>query len=374
MSPPVSFLWLALNLLVAGVLSFSHRAEKFTPLNHPRDAKESYDYIVVGAGTAGLTVADRLTENKKTTVLVVEYGELGMIYGLSGLFCLLTYMTDDSPILSELQAWFRIQISQPQFFYNITSVPQPSLRNRTFPLLIGKLVGGSSAVNAMMAIRGSKQDYDQWGAFFGKSSSWTWKGMLPYFKKAVHFTPPVPALAPTIPHDAALWGTTSGVHAAWPSFQYPATLAQVDTWRDMAGVNFRPDSGTGLPGLYWYPTFMDPTTATRSYVRTGHYENVRRPNYHLLTGSKVNKILLQGTKAYGVRFASVANGIATSIRANKEVILAAGAIHTPQIMQLSGLGPERLLQSANISVAVDLPGVGQNFQDHLSLSANFTCK
>ena len=298
-----------------------------------------------------------------------------IIHGLPGLLHLLTHAIDNSPILSELQAWFRIQISQPQFFYNVTSVPQTSLQNRTFPLLIGKLVGGSSAVNAMMAIRGSKQDYDHWGDFFGKSSPWTWKGMLPYFRKAVHFIPPVPALAPTIPHDAALWGTTSGVHAAWPSFQYPATLAQVDTWRDMPGVSFRPDSGTGLPGLYWYPTFMDPTTATRSYARTGHYENVRRPNYHLLTGSKVNKILLQGTKAYGVRFTSVANGgVTTSIRANKEVILAAGAIHTPQIMQLSGLGPKQLLQSANISVAVDLPGVGQNFQDHLSLSANFTCK
>jgi choline dehydrogenase len=285
-------------------------------------------------------------------------------------------VVDDSPILSELQAWFRIQISEPRFFYNITSVPQTSLRNRTFPILIGKVVGGSSAVNAMMAIRGSKQDYDQWGAFFGKSSAWTWKGMLPYFKKAVHFTPPPPALASTIAHDAALWGNTSGVHAAWPSFQYPATFAQVDTWRDMPGVDYRPDSGTGLPGLYWYPTFMDPTTATRSYARTGHWENARRHNYHLLTGSKVNKILLQGTKAYGVRFISAADGAGTtaSIRANKEVILAAGALHTPQIMQLSGLGPRQLLASANIPVTVDLPGVGQNFQDHLSLSANFTCK
>ena len=120
---------------------------------------------------------------------------------------MLTSVVDDSPILNELQAWFALQISQPQFFYNITSAPQPSLRNRTFPILIGKVVGGSSAVNAMMAIRGSKQDYDQWGALFGKSSAWTWEGMLPYFKKAVRFTPPDPNLAPAIPHDASLWAT-----------------------------------------------------------------------------------------------------------------------------------------------------------------------
>jgi len=351
------FMWTCV-LLFASTLGLSYRTDKFTVLAHARDAKETYDYVIIGGGTSGLTVADRLSEDRKTTVLVIEYGTL-----------------DDAPIIDELQAWFLIQITQPQLFYNITSVPQPSLRNRAFPILIGKTVGGSSAVNAMMAIRGSKQDYDQWGALFSKSSPWTWEGMLPYFKKAVRFTPPDPALAPVIPNDPALWGKTSGVHAAWPSFQYPATFAQVQTWKDMPGVNFRPDSGTGVPGLYWYPTFMSPTNGTRSYARTGHWENIPRPNYHLLTRSKVDKILLHGTTAYGVKFTSLTDGLTTgSIRANKEVILAAGAIHSPQIMQLSGLGPKSLLESANITVTVDLPGVGQNFQDHISLSANFTCK
>jgi len=190
---------------------------------------------------------------------------------------------------------------------------------------------------------------------------------------AFHASRPEPG--PCYPPRRVVMGNTSRVHAAWPSFHYPATFAQVHTWKDMPGVSFRPDSGSGLPGLYWYPTFMDPTNATRSYARTGHWNSVWRHNYHLLTKAKVNKILLRGTKAYGIQFTtSLSDGLTTtSIRANKEVILAAGAIHSPQIMQLSGLGPKRLLESANITVVVDLPGVGQNFQDHLSLSANFTC-
>jgi len=137
------------------------------------------------------------------------------------------------------------------------------------------------------------------------------------------------------------------------------------------------DSGAGIPGLYWYPSFLSPVNKTRSYAKTGHYDNVkRRTNYHLLTGSKVTKILLNGTTAYGVTFAPVAAGSKniSTVKANKEVILAAGAIHTPKIMQLSGLGPKTLLDLANITTAVDLPGVGQNFQDHPILQSTFACK
>jgi choline dehydrogenase len=199
--------------------------------------------------------------------------------------------------------------------------------------------------------------------------------LLPYFKKALNFVPPAPALAAHIAHNASFWGKTSSVYAGWPSFQYPEVIAWVDTWKGMPGVEFPPDSGAGMPGVYWYPTFMSLTNITRSYARTGHYDNVMRANYHLLTGSKVTRLPSNGTKVDGVAFISVAAGskARTVVRVNKEVILAAGAIHTPQLMQLSGFGPKALLDSANITTTVNLPGVGQNLQDHLTMTTNFTC-
>ncbi len=251
--------------------------------------------------------------------------------------------------------------------------------------MIGKAVGGSSAVNAMMTVRGTAEDYDRWGNFFSNSSEWSWKGMLPYFKKALSFQAPDAAVAKAanMTFDASFWGNTSGVTAGWPSFQYPASKAQINAYREIPGVEFPPDSGAGRPGVYWYPTFMDQRTVERSYARTGHYSNYNRTNYHLITGSKVTKIVLDGTTATGVTFVPVKSPVnataatngtdgTTTVQARREVILAAGGIHSPQIMQLSGLGPKKLLSAANITTVVDLPGVGQNFQDHPMITAVFT--
>jgi choline dehydrogenase-like flavoprotein len=255
--------------------------------------------------------------------------------------------------------------------YNINSVPQTNLRNHTIAVLAGKVVGGSSAVNAMMTVRGTRQDYDRWGSFFGNSSTWNWDGLFPYFKKALHFVPPNAdvAQAANITYDASYWSNTSGVYASWPSYQFPGTKAQVDAFRAMPGVEFVPDSGSGKPGVYWFPQFMDPRSVTRSYARTGHYDTVKRDNYQLIAGSKVLTIKFDGAVASGVEFVSVGgNGTnstsATVVRARKEVILAAGAIHSPQLLQRSGIGPRKVLSAANITTMVDLPGVGQNFQDH----------
>jgi choline dehydrogenase-like flavoprotein len=270
-----------------------------------------------------------------------------------------------------------------QFLYDINSVPQVNLRNRTIAVLAGKVVGGSSAVNAMMTVRGTAEDYDRWGSFFSNSSHWSWQGMLPYFKRALNFVPPDAAVTKSanITYDTAFWGNTSGVIAGWPSFQYASSTVQLDAFRGMPGVPFVKDSGSGEPGVYWYPTFMDPKSVLRSYARTGHYDNANRANYHLVTGSKVTKVLLNGTTATGVSFVPVGSGrpmgnsgVPTVVNVRKEVIVAAGGIHSPQVLQLSGIGPRQLLTSANITTVVDLPGVGQNFQDHPMMMGSWTCK
>ena len=269
-------------------------------------------------------------------------------------------------------------MADPTIMYDIQSVPQKNLGGRTVQVLAGKVVGGSSAVNAMMTVRGTSADYDRWGSFFSDNSHWSWDGLLPYFRRALNFVPPSPAL--NISYDTSFWGNTSGVYAGWPSFQFPGTASQMDAFRGVGAPSIK-DSGSGKPGVYWYPTFMNPALVERSYARTGHHDKaVNRTNYHLVTGSKVTKIILNGTTATGVSFVAVGSGSGgttaaqTVIRAKKEVILAAGGIHSPQILQLSGIGPRSLLSSANISTAVDLPGVGRNFQDHPMVQATFQCK
>ncbi|KAK8040945.1 oxidoreductase [Apiospora phragmitis] len=336
-------------------------------INDSSLVKDAYDYVIVGGGTSGLTVADRLTEDGKATVLVIENGPL-----------------PDSAAVTEVRGGFGA-FSSP-YFYRIQSAPQPELHNASYPVLVGNAVGGSSAVNAMMTVRGTAEDYDRWGLLYrgggsGRASPWGWDGLLPYFKKAVAFTEPDPAVrdAVNIAYDASYWGNTSGVFAGWPTFQYPGLVPQIEAFRDIPGVEFPPDSGSGRAGVYWHPSFMDPSKVQRSYARTGHYDGINRTSYDLAYNSKVRKINLEDLKATGVVFQTTVQNATQliTVKANKEVILAAGAVHTPQLLQLSGVGPKKQLDEADIETVVDLPGVGQNFQDHPMLGVtimlrNFT--
>lgn len=126
--------------------------------------------------------------------------------------------------------------------------------------------------------------------------------------------------------------------------------------------------------MFYYPASIDPKTKMRSYSRTGHWDNLNRSNYDIITHSRVNQILFEDDAATAVQFISKEGDEPTIIKAKKEIILSAGAIHTPQILQLSGIGPAHLLEKANIPLKVDLPGVGSNFQDHpIGPSVSFRC-
>lgn len=129
-------------------------------------------------------------------------------------------------------------------------------------------------------------------------------------------------------------------------------------------------------GLYWVPTVLNATNQTRCDARIAHYDRViaTRPNYHLLVDYTVAKILFKGTKATGVKYLPTAGGNMSTVYASKEVILAAGALHKPQILQLSGVGPKPLLDSLNIPLISNLPGVGSNVQDQASLAVPYNCK
>lgn len=328
---------------------------------------QEYDYVIIGGGTAGLVVASRLTESSaNTTVLVLEHGALSNASSVSQVRGGLAGLMDRS-----LQ-------------FDITSVPQGGLRNRTASVQVGKVVGGSSAVNAMMTVRGAREDYERWGGLFPAPGGWSWEGLLPYFKRAMRFVPPPADVAREvgIKFDAKWWGGEGEVVVGWPSYQFPVTGVLMEAWRGMKGVVFPEDSGAGEAGVYWFPTFMDPVKVVRSYARTGHVDGKAgvRANYVVMTGAKVTRVVVEGGRAVGVTWVPApargagSGGVVTTVRARREVILAAGAVHTPQILQLSGVGPRGVLEGAGVEVVVELPGVGQNFQDHSSISAAFNCE
>ncbi|KAH6612784.1 GMC oxidoreductase-like protein [Chaetomium sp. MPI-SDFR-AT-0129] len=323
-----------------------------TILPGTHDLLPEYDYVVIGGGTSGLTVADRLTENGKYSVLVLERG---------------VFQNTTSVTLVAGGFWGLID---PTLTFNISSAPQEGLNNRRISVIGGILLGGSSGVNGMQVVRGQKEDYDRWGAYFGNKSDWSWDGLLPYFQKAWNFHPPRPELVDQfgIKYDSQYWGNTSHIHASFPTFSWPVLEIEMAAFGDIPGVKYPSDSGAGEPGAYWHPASVDPATVLRSFARPGHWDEVehKRSNYHTLTGQKVLNIKFQGRRARDVVFVpanATDRSRAYSVRAKKEVILAAGSIHTPQILQASGIGPEKLLRDAGIAPVVDAPGVGSNFQD-----------
>lgn len=149
---------------------------------------------------------------------------------------------------------------------------------------------------------------------------------------------------------------------------------------DIPGVKFPSDSGSGETGAYWHPASVDPAVVLRSFARSGHWDGIAasRHNYHTLTGQKVLKVLFQRKRAIGVLFVPTDardQSQARTVKARKEVILAAGTIHTPQVLQASGIGPKKLLKEAGVPIVVDSPGVGSNFQDQpFQVAPTFNCE
>ncbi|KAK6000419.1 hypothetical protein QM012_003665 [Aureobasidium pullulans] len=333
-----------------------HFADHAVVLNHTKQTKDCYDYIIVGGGTSGLVVANRLTENPHTTVLVIERGYIdGQDNGTTvpGLSVPNKYLNKD------------------------TSVPQPGLNNRTAPLYTGDVVGGGTVVNGMFFARGARADYDAWEQL--GNPGWGWDGLLPYFKKSETFTPPIEGIQEMFPGiistDLEPHGINGPVGSSFSNYQYPVIKNFFAGWKSIGvAINSQPNDGEAT-GAFYSTISAYAKDQSRSHASNAYYRpiaNVRK-NLHLVTGHLVTKINFdQELRAVSVDFVSRTTNETSTVGAGREIIMAAGAARTPQILQLSGIGPQPLLSSLGIETIVDLPGVGSNFQDQPTLYMQFS--
>ncbi|KAL5046289.1 hypothetical protein BDW71DRAFT_207647 [Aspergillus fruticulosus] len=304
------------------------------------ELQPTYDYVIVGAGVSGLTVANRLSENKKLSVLVIEAGGFDqeedyiLIPGLAG------------------------NAIGTKYDWNLTYVVNPDLGNRSISIPQGKSVGGSSLLNRMVFDRGSKADYDRWEAL--GNPGWGWRDLLPFFKQSENFVPPSYDIIDewNVTYDPAVHGTAGNVYSSYAPWIWPSTKQFISAITSL-GVHVPRDGASGdAVGGFFVPHSQDPISVTRSDARRAYWETAsKRPNIHLVTGRV---------------FAAHRSAPRAIINARKEVLLAAGAIHTPQLLQLSGIGDPALLARHNISTAANVPGVGRNFQDHLHVPVVFS--
>ncbi|KAJ6098472.1 hypothetical protein N7467_000007 [Penicillium canescens] len=314
----------------------------------------SYDYIVVGGGVSGMAIANRLSDVRSTNVLVIEAGPL-----------------DDYDKFVMIPRFYNGNVHH-QYDWNVSTTPQEELGGQAVDYTQGKAIGGGSIVNAMAFDRGSPADYDAWVSL--GNPGWGWDDLLPYFKKSETFTPAGAKQAEVfgITHDDSCHGFNGPIHAAYPEFQYPASSNFLQSMTSL-GIERPIDQACSPLGAYITTNTLHPTNQSRSSARTAYYDPIAsRPNLHLLLNTQATKLIINTTTmaVTGVEFAASANAPRQAAQASSEVIVSAGSIHGPQLLQLSGIGDASYLKTLGIKAVVDLPGVGANLQDHILASTS----
>ncbi|KAH6643611.1 choline dehydrogenase-like protein [Boeremia exigua] len=310
---------------------------------------QQYDYVIVGGGITGLIVANRLSEDKSRSVLVIEAGN-----NVDTDATKIPYKANDLTAANGLM------------WDGINSSAEPGLGNNSYPVIVAKVLGGGSVINGMVYDRGSAADYDAWEAL--GNPGWGWRGLEPYFKKGTTYQPATPDVVKdfNITWDPSTYGK-GPLKVSVTSNQYADLKDYWKAWK-ATGVHVPKDGNNGESyGPSWYPNTMDATTGRRAHARYAYYDPIQaRTNLKILTGATAQKIIFDSKDkptAKGIEFVD-ATGKVSTVTATKEVILAAGSIQTPKLLQLSGVGPEGILKAAGIKVRVELDAVGSNFQDH----------
>ena len=293
-----------------------------------------FDYVIVGAGSAGCVLANRLSEDPQNKVLLLEAGGKDNYHWI------------------HIPVGYLYCIGNPRTDWGYSTAPCEQLGGRSLLYPRGRVLGGCSSINGMLYLRGQSADFDGWRQL--GNTGWGWDDVLPYFMKSEDYY--------------AGQDDTHGAGGEWRVEEQRLSWEILDAWKKAAieaGIPESADFNTGdnygvgyfkvnqRSGWRW--------SSSKAFLRPA----ASRPNLQVMTKSQAEKILLEGRSAKGVQFRR--DGVLSQVRARREVILASGALGSPQLLQLSGIGPGKLLQEHGIDVIHDAPEVGQNLQDHLQI-------
>lgn len=301
-----------------------------------------YDYIVVGAGSAGAIVASRLSEDADCTVLLVEYGG------------------SDASVFIRMPSALGIPMNSNKYNWGFESAPEPYLNNRRMNCPRGKVMGGSSSINGMVYVRGNARDYDEWESL--GAAGWNYQNCLPYFKKLENHQC----------RNSEYTGMNGPVAiSAGNNMRNPLYRAFIDAGVE-AGYG-ETDDYNGYRQEGFGQKFMNVDAGVRASSSRAYLTMAKkRPNLTIIKRALVTGVKFEGKTATGIEYRK--GGKIRQASARREVILCAGAIGSPHLLQVSGVGPREILEAADIDLVHELLGVGENLQDHLEFNFQYRCK